>query len=33
MSGLIAMRKMHIHAIEVSEMTAADEMLYPDNWA
>ena len=26
------MRKMHIHAIEVSEMTAADEMLYPDNW-
>ena len=32
MSGLIAMRKMHIHAIEVSEMTAADEMLYPDNW-
>ena len=32
MSGLIAMRKMHIHAIEESEMTAADEMLYPDNW-
>lgn len=32
MSGLIAMRKMHIHAIDVSEMTAADEMLYPDNW-
>lgn len=31
-SGLIAMRKMHIHAIEESEMTAADEMLYPDNW-
>ncbi len=31
-SGLIAMRKMHIHAIEVSELTAADEMLYPDNW-
>jgi len=29
--GLIAMRKMHIHAIEESEMTAADEMLYPDN--
>jgi 3-deoxy-7-phosphoheptulonate synthase len=31
-AGLIAMRKMHIHAIEVSELTAADEMLYPDNW-
>ena len=26
------MRKMHIHAIEESELTAADEMLYPDNW-
>ena len=32
LAGLIAMRKMHIHAIEVSELTAADEMLYPDNW-
>ncbi len=31
-AGLIAMRKMHIHAIEESELTAADEMLYPDNW-
>lgn len=31
-AGLIAMRKMHIHAIEVSGLTAADEMLYPDNW-
>ncbi len=31
-AGLIAMRKMQIHAIEVSGMTAADEMLYPDNW-
>ena len=31
-AGLIAMRKMHIHAMEISEMTAADEMLYPDNW-
>ncbi len=30
--GLIAMRKMHIHAIEVSGLTAADEMLYPENW-
>lgn len=32
LAGLIAMRKMHIHAIEVSGLTAADEMLYPDNW-
>lgn len=31
-AGLIAMRKMHIRAIEESELTAADEMLYPDNW-
>ena len=31
-SGLIAMRKMHIRAIEESGLTAADEMLYPDNW-
>lgn len=30
--GLIAMRKMHIHAIEASQMTCADEMLYPENW-
>ncbi len=26
------MRKMHIHAIEVSGLTCADEMLYPENW-
>ena len=32
LSGLIAMRKMHIRAIEESGLTAADEMLYPDNW-
>ncbi len=31
-AGLIAMRKMHIHAMEESGLTAADEMLYPDNW-
>ncbi|MBQ9643007.1 MAG: 3-deoxy-7-phosphoheptulonate synthase [Lachnospiraceae bacterium] len=31
-AGLVAMRKMQIHAIEVSGLTAADEMLYPDNW-
>ena len=30
--GLIAMRKMHIRAIEESGLTCADEMLYPDNW-
>ncbi len=32
-AGLIAMRKMHIHAIEVSGLTSADEMLYPANWS
>ncbi len=31
-AGLIAMRKMHIHAMSESGLTAADEMLYPDNW-
>ncbi len=31
-AGLMAMRHMQIHAIEVSGLTAADEMLYPDNW-
>ena len=30
--GLIALRKMHMHAIESSGLTAADEMLYPENW-
>ncbi len=30
--GLIAMRKMQLHAMEVSGLTAADEMLYPENW-
>ena len=32
-AGLIAMRRMHIRAIEVSGLTAADEMLYPSNWS
>ena len=32
LAGLIAMRKMHIRAISESELTAADEMLYPENW-
>ena len=30
--GLTAMRKMHIRAIAESGLTAADEMLYPENW-
>lgn len=30
--GLIAMRKMQIRAMSESQLTAADEMLYPDNW-
>ncbi|MGL5259988.1 MAG: 3-deoxy-7-phosphoheptulonate synthase [Lachnospiraceae bacterium] len=32
LQGLIAMRKMHIRAMEISGLTAADEMLYPENW-
>lgn len=31
LEGLIAIRKLHIHAIEVSGLTCADEMLYPEN--
>lgn len=31
-AGLVAMRHMQIKAIEVSGLTAADEMLYPENW-
>ena len=30
--GLIAMRKMHIRAISETGLTAADEMLYPENY-
>lgn len=30
--GLVAMRKMHIRAMRESNLTAADEMLYPENW-
>lgn len=30
--GIIAMRKMHIHAMEISGLTSADEMLYPENY-
>ncbi len=32
LQGLIAMRKMHIRAFEESELSAADEMLYPENY-
>jgi 3-deoxy-7-phosphoheptulonate synthase len=32
LSGLIAMRKMHIRAMQESQLTCADEMLYPENW-
>ncbi len=32
LAGLIAMRKMHIRAVQESGLTAADEMLYPENW-
>ena len=32
LQGLIAMRKMHIRAMEESGLTSADEMLYPENW-
>lgn len=31
LAGIIAIRKMHIRAIEETELTAADEMLYPEN--
>lgn len=31
--GIHALRDMHIRAIEVSGLTAADEMLYPENYA
>ncbi|MCL2051706.1 MAG: 3-deoxy-7-phosphoheptulonate synthase [Lachnospiraceae bacterium] len=32
LAGLIAMREMHIRAIRETGLTAADEMLYPENW-
>ena len=32
LAGLIAMRKMHIRAMVETGLTAADEMLYPENW-
>ncbi len=33
LNGLLAMRKMHIRAIQESGLTAADEMLYCENWS
>ena len=30
--GLLAMRAMHVRAMDVSGLTSADEMLYPENW-
>lgn len=32
LAGLIAIRKLHIRAIEETRLTAADEMLYPENY-
>ncbi len=32
LAGILAIRRMHIRAIEESGQTAADEMLYPENW-
>lgn len=33
LAGLITVRKMHIRAIQESGLTAADEMLYCENWS
>lgn len=33
LEGVRSIRRMHIKAIEVSHLTAADEMLYPENFA
>lgn len=32
LAGLVAIRKLHMRAIEESGLTTADEMLYPENW-
>jgi len=32
LKGLIAMRQMHIRVMKESNLTSADEMLYPENW-
>ena len=31
-AGLIAVRRLHLRAIEETGLTPADEMLYPENW-
>ncbi len=33
LAGLIAIRHMHLRVISETGLTAADEMLYPDNWS
>ena len=32
LAGILAIRHMHIRSISETGLTAADEMLYPDNW-
>lgn len=32
LAGLIAVRKIHLRALQESGLSSADEMLYPDNW-
>ena len=32
LKGIIAMRKMQLRVMNESELTTADEMLYPENW-
>lgn len=32
LAGIVAVRKLHMRAIEETGLTAADEMLYPENW-
>lgn len=32
LAGILAIRRMHIRSISETGLTAADEMLYPDNW-
>lgn len=32
LGGILAIRKMHMRAVEETGLTSADEMLYPENW-
>ena len=32
LAGITAIRKLHIHAMEATYLTSADEMLYPENY-